>query len=517
MVNLNNLRKIQGFQTLFDGVFIVVFTAFWLHFILAITPGNYYSADDVNFFAPLASEYLKTNDQSFWIKAQGPHLHIFYKFQTVISMKYFGWSTYFTEILGLFCLIAFGWVIRHKNFNNNIYLNPELIQFRSEKYYRALLMVFCNLVFLTVLLGYVNKRSFEYHMLALNNPTLLVLGAICLYSFAKVLTVSKSLKSPPFLIFNISSFLMIWVLATAFNYFFLLAIGVMFALKIGPVALKSLLVYFKHDRNHRTLVAPIIEYKAAILAVLYFSTLTFVYYLVASGSGVTGAKGSFALSLKFFLNLAYSSTGLNSFAGFQQTPLISYSALILAILVIFLILFSKRLETIDKLFFIGVITFVLSFAVGSVWLRGAGVVLAPRYIFSFSFFWMAAAWLLGKMLFSDFTVQNNAKAVFVLKGEKIAILLIMLVMLFVSVAGMMKTSESVKFLKAYYQARIHTALYTPLDEVSEPDLKAAIFCNLPMSQCKTQILRMRCFANSLGGEFCTIGTQDELIKALDKL
>lgn len=516
-MTLNTFKKTQGFQTAFEAFFVVIFAAFWVHFILSITPGNYYSVDDVNFFAPLISEYLTTNDSSLWLKAQGPHLHFFYKFQTLVSMRYFGWSTHFTQTLGLVCLIIFGWAYRHKNPRLETYLDTQLITVRYKIYGQLLLVLFCNVVFLTILLGYVNKRSFEYHMLALNNPALLVLGAICLYNYAKILTNPKTLVSSAFLIFGITSFCIIWILATAFNYFILVAISVMFLVIIGPAVVKTLASNSKPKRKIEILIALLKDYVSAILSILYFAVLTLAYYIVASSSGVNGGAGNFSLSLKMFLDLAYSSTGLNGFPGFQQSDLISYSAFILIILATSLILLSKRLAVVEKLFFIGVITFIISFAIGSAWLRGEGVILAPRYIFSFSFFWMTVAWLLGKILLSNLNLDKNLKILPRVNGEKFTAFLIMSFMLFVGFSGMVKTGESVKFLKGYYKSRIHIALYTPLYEIDDDQLRASIFCNLPIEQCKTQILRMRCFANSLGGEFCSIGKQDDLIQALSDL
>ncbi len=502
-------------QNILTGVLVIALASLWLHFILAITPGNYYTADDVNFFAPLISEYLATGDNSLWLKPQGPHIHIFYKFQTLISMKYFGWSTHFTEVLGLITLVGFGWFFKHKE--AELATGSQIAKSKRQMHIQSFTFFFCNIVFLAVVLGHMNKRSFEYHMLALNNPTLLCLGGICLFSFAQLLTEKKPFTLMPFIAFAVSSFLLIVVMATAFNYFVLLALLIMSLVAAGPSLLTALMNIIRRRETGSSLLKWFVTYRAAFLAGVYFSILTLIYYALASGEASRPAAGGLSLSLKFFSDLAFSSTGLTGFPGLKQSASLSYGVLALAILVSGLIFKSNHVRRIDKVFFTGVICFVISFAIGSSWLRGQNVVLAPRYIFSFSFFWIAVAWILGRLILSTVAGHQTTKRTHRSNVETVISATILLTMLVFCFNGMQKTMSSVKFLKKYHQARVHTALYTPLDEIEDNDLKASVFCNLKSDQCTTQVLRMRCFANSLSGEFCATGTQEQLITALDKL
>ena len=382
------IRLLAGIPILFALIFAFI----WLHFILDTMPAGFYSGDDINFFSPLISEFAATGDLSLLFEPQGPHMHLFYKLQTYLSMNYFGWNPHLTPALGLLLLLGLAWTFSLRKIN----MTDNFVG-KKESFRVYLFWMIANLGFVCVILGHLNQRSFSYHMLSLNNPVLIGLGAVCLYKFAKLLNNPGHWQFVTLGVFSFASLLFIWGLSTAFNYFLLAALAFMAFIIAGPTFVKALInVIFRHQKPYG-IVNWLRDYRSAMVGGCLFTFLTLLYYVIVSGAGGNTGLSLSSISPSFILDISYASAGWVFLTGKYAIAAKSIVTLVFALAVSLIIFFTRRISRNDKLFFTGVIVFILFFGLGTVMLRGNNAILLPRYVAVFGLFWIAATWALGRV------------------------------------------------------------------------------------------------------------------------
>ena len=83
-----------------------------------------------------------------------------------------------------------------------------------------------------------------------------------------------------------------------------------------------------------------------------------------------------------------------------------------------------------------------------------------------------------------------------------------------SVFGMKDTIKSSKYVKVYYQTRLITAFYTPIDQITDQEFRQHVFCKLNRESCEMEIARMRCFAQMQNKNICMAGKREEIMNII---
>jgi len=219
------------------------------------------------------------------------------------------------------------------------------------------------------------------------------------------------------------------------------------------------------------------------------------------------------------IKAAYATTGLTAILTQKFSILKGFVALFLILLSSATVFLSPNVSRTNKLFFFGICILILTFGIGVIWLRGDALLLAPRYAYVFSLFWVAIVWILGGSLISSKKQSTNSRTQSSWLGSVCTGIsgLILMIFICLSIFSIKTGLDHNGSLRQYYAPRINVALYIPLNELDPDALKKSIRCNRSSDVCMENLLRMRCFANNVRENVCSAGTADDMRKAIDSL
>lgn len=486
------------FSSIISCFTIIGYTLFWLKLVLTVRSPELHYGDDINFFGPLISQYILTGDESLLLKAQGPHLHFFYKLQTYISMKYFDWNAALSPLLGVLVMAFSAKYLLHRTESCYKDQNDKGTKWSSLK--TALPIVLINMAFVTTFMGLMNFRSLDNHILALNNPVTFALSVSCIFYYVKILCDEKKLSS--ILVFLLVATLYIWLLATALSYFLLIGL---FSAAIF-ISVPDFIRLLRAGRSQKNSLASIVllwyrKYTMALLAGLYFCLMLVLYSTLTRGNLADDIPSG--LSGRFFIDLGVSSLGISEYI---ESPALYNTAglgsLFLAIISLSLIFYTKRITSSQKALLCGLMLTLLSLAVGTEFLRGEGAVVSPRYTYFFVMFWVAIIWYLGLTV-----LPRNSLAEGRISGTLERFLpyysgVILSFALIFNVVFFSKMLDNSISYKKSYNGRAIVILVQPLKTLTPKDIKIATNCILKETDCYRELLRVRCFAQARNTNIC---------------
>jgi len=73
------------------------------------------------------------------------------------------------------------------------------------------------------------------------------------------------------------------------------------------------------------------------------------------------------------------------------------------------------------------------------------------------------------------------------------------------------------YKKNYYSPRVITALKTPIEEITDIEMKTHLFCHRTRKECEILVLRMRCFSETHPKAICINGSKEELIGLIKRV